>query len=635
MACLASKSPGPAPLNLVLSACAREAARANKAPSYRSAQIMEIATAAWKHAISLGSVERRSLALMYRICGLCRDLQAMRNIRQQVADPSIGGVNHHCLSSDIALAAYLLCLGRCSRSVEAEELYFSRHNANLRTCPMVIRALFEAFVACNRLSKAEGLIVMYGPSFLNLQACNAFVAKCARLQLHETGIEFVQRMWNKEAGYPGANARTYNVILRGLSAGTGCEDRMVAAERVGGVVEEMRMKNIEPTTATYNCVIRSFVLRDEMKQAMRVFDVMRKPNRITLSHLMIGAAKTKDLDLAKRVMELVRELKEGPNYGVCKAYLEVLACQQGVGRAFIEAKRVCEEFGDVVVFGDVGCKEAVRMALIRACGRAGELEAGFAAVGVRLGDGSHGEFARLYVATVLMQACLDCKAVNRALEVFSSLKQAGIQPNFEVYESLIYGLCCSMRQRAMDDEEVEDDLMQITLGLVGEMHACGEGRRCTQAAYVYNSLIAAAAARGDDVLAHNIFRRMAGHNSRVQYVAQGTADEWADMGVFDASVKLPVATVGTYNAVMWALAREGKAEAAFNVLYDMLKSKREPNVATFGLLLDLALANGNDIPGEMQARLLREVRRATVPRDVERRYLQLQQRLVARRCAGA
>lgn len=716
--------------NIVLTACVKEAGLVSDNSPVKRNVILKTAHVVWDELLRMGrGSDPKNVALMYRVSGHCKDLNAARRVRNQTNDPVLhntvensrdtdrtGGVVSTTKSSEDATAAFILCLGECGRALEAEQLYFSPQMDQLRTSDKVLRALFQAYVAASRISKAESLVAMYGSSFLSVQSCNTFIKKCASLRMHGTALDFVDRMSRSLAtGFPLPTAHTYNLLLRGLSAGTGAEDRDVAADRALALVDKMKEQGIDPTTVTYNTLIRSLVLRDQIHDAIDVYRGMEAPNRITFSHLMQGAANIGDLELANEVFAFLVDAGERPNYGFCKSYLEVVAKVNGARAAFSEAKRISEQLGNVLVFGDVSSHEVVRMALISACGKIGDLGAAFDALQVKLNSKSEsgGELAPLYVATVLMQVCLQCNAPGRALEVFYSLKAANLKPNFEVYESLIFGLCSYVRSGSVREvrqgvaDHFEDggfsdnydesfpessssemtfrekqNLNQKSVGLrqspseqnetrlgelsrrealrmavesLREMHLNGQGRAVRQAAYVYNSLISAAAEIGDFELALQVFNRMSVQTNRsVVYFSASRNRAGAGVmqsenmrtgahqerlaalvstGMFESEFEFPAATVGTYNSVIDAAWRCGEVRFAFEVFEMMQKNQiTEPNTATLSLLADIALSEPEEVGMKGLTRVLRELDRVQIlSKEMARKRIQLRQKLLTLR----
>ncbi|CAN8073231.1 unnamed protein product [Agarophyton chilense] len=659
--------------NVVLTACAREAARlTHNSPA--NAYVLHIACRMWTQLRRLSShVHPRSTALMYRICGHCNHLSLARRIRNQTQDPAFAAAlgsarsaPSHPSSSELATAAFILCLGMCHKAQEAEQLYFSPHLAHHRTNDRVLSALFRAYVASCAISKAESLIAMFGATFLNVQSCNAFVKQCAQLRLQDTAFAFVNRMASSSTTrFPPPNARTYNLLLRGLSAGTGVEDRHVAADRALLVVNQMQQQNIQPTTVTYNTLIRAFVFRNHTHEALNLYRSMPNPNRITFSHMMQAAANTHDTDLADALLRHLEKVNERPNYSFIKSYLEIVAQTQGIRAAFEETKRLAQRFGNVVVFGDVGSAEAIRMALISACGNVRQLDAAFDALRLQLGGDSRGQLAPLYVSTVLMQVCFMCGEHGRALEVFESLKQAGLKPNFEVYESLIYGLASHVRKTASretmmeqehcDGEEERGNAMQtvgavdgtvmesadvphssewidLIVHLIGEMHATGVARVSRQAAYVYNTVLAAAAAAGNFDLSLQIFNKMTARNNRsLVYLVRDKTNAKEGV-VFGRETEFPAATVGTYNSMMFAAWKCGLPSFSFEA-FDLMLADRaaEPNGATLSLLADVALQEG-DMKTERLQKLLHVLDKVPIlPESVCKKRVRLRQKLLALR----
>lgn len=496
---------------IVLNACAYEAANVSDNAVLKLAAVERTAETVWHEMRQFRrSIDSNTVAFIYRICGLCRALPLAQRIRDDVNDPIIAPSSKVVLNmrqnpeaseqmkngsveeqeygagggggySEDTLAEYILCLGKCGKPMDAERAFFVQQNRQFRSSPRVLASLFQAYLAATRLSKAEALISMNGASFLDLSSCNSFIRQCANLRLFETAISFLDRMERShETGFPEPVARTYNILLHGMSSTRAPADENFD-ETAEAIVARMKRHNIHPTTVTYNTLIRSFVVQSKMKEAMGLFKAMHRPDRITFSHMMQGAAKISSapaaveagIDVAHIASELLQALQRfqvRPTYGFCKSYLHVMAAVHGVDHAYEEAKQLVNTFADSLVFGDVGAEEAIRMALIHAYGKVGDLQSAFRAVKADFGH-SHtdgGPLAPLYVATVLMQACLDCGSEGQALEVFESLKASGLEPNFEVYESLIKGLCQYVRDHAhVMYDDMDDNAASLQEGTVG------------------------------------------------------------------------------------------------------------------------------------------------------------------------
>jgi pentatricopeptide repeat protein len=430
--------------NILLTGCVQEAARMGEnAAAKKEGLLMGAAREIWREMVEAAAAGRRwlgperlTVVLMYRVAGECRSLEDLRAVRGDAERLGLQG-------NEDTIAAYLLCLGKCGRSGEADEMYYSGDCAPFRGSRVLLSALFQSHVASDRITKAEALIAQHGAGLLNVASCNAFVNRCATLRLRNKALDFVERM-RSSPNFPDPNERTYNLLIKTLCASNGLEDARVAADRALVVVEEMADAGIAPTTVTYNTLVRQLADQGRLDEAMKLYHEMPHPDHLTFSHLMMGASKVGDIKLARRVKEdLDASARIYPNYSFCNKLLSVVARTEGVDAAFEEARRMAIQYGDALkMFGDVGGREAVRMALIHACGLAGDLPRAFEALRLELaGDTDDvGTLAPLYIATELMQVCLDCRSQGQALEVFYSIKRAGLVPNYEVYEKLIYGL---------------------------------------------------------------------------------------------------------------------------------------------------------------------------------------------------
>lgn len=456
---------------ILLSTCNLEATRITDNAIVKLASVKSTAEIIWREMRQSGTYIDPSLtAMMYHICGYCRALDLARQVRDDTKDPVIDS-NFPKPSSEAALAAYILCLGKCGHPIDAERLFFAHQNRSLQNSPQVLRALFNAYLSASRVSKAEFLISRHGSFFLDYHGCNSFIRQCIGARLFETAFSFLDKMERfTETGFPAPDASTYNFVLHGLSvARPGIGKSFVNTAR--DIIIRMKDRNIKPTVFTYNALIRSYIMRRQNNEAMNLFRSMETFDAITLSYLMQGAANIGDANIASQLLTALKSTSLRPTYGFCKSYLHIMGFNYGADYALEEARSLIRSFEDVISFGDVGSEESIRMALIYACGKAGDLPAAFRAVNARISEkyNEKGLFAPLYVATVLMQACLDCGREGQALEVFESLKSASksqpnLQPNSEVFESLIKGLCVFIRDHASQRNHVvsrsnhEDDV---------------------------------------------------------------------------------------------------------------------------------------------------------------------------------
>ncbi|PXF43488.1 hypothetical protein BWQ96_06781 [Gracilariopsis chorda] len=168
------------------------------------------------------------------------------------------------------------------------------------------------------------------------------------------------------------------------------------------------------------------------------------------------------------------------------------------------------------------------------------------------------------------------------------------------------------------------------------MHASGVARVSRQAAYVYNTVLAAAATAVDLNLALQVFNKMTPTNNRnIVYVARsnsGKGDEDGFDGLFEREVEFPAATVGTYNSMMFAAWKCGVPSFSFEA-FDMMLSDRsaEPNAATLSLLADVALEEAN-VDVEWLQKLLQLLDRMPILSDVVcKKRVRLRQKVLALR----
>lgn len=618
---------------MMLKACFREARRVGENTGVKKEMILRLVRRIW-NVLRDRKVEGGCLALLYRICGECRDSKFLDEIQATTHTPALRNRN----SDERVLCAYIEALGKLGRSHEAERLYFSglsQGHVSGRDDERIVRALFESFTHANKISKAQALIAMYGARFLSTASCNHLISSCSTLRLHKLASDLVQKMSRHEdTNFPRPNARTYNLLLKCICNSTPTTG---SGDLIAGIVRRMKADKIAPTTATYNTIIRSLVSQGMTKEAVRLLGRMQTPNRGTYNHLMHAAYKCGDDVLAGELLRHMDEKKQDANYAVVKWYLCTMACTHGVERVFEEGHKLAKRFANVIVFGDVGVSEAVRMGVISACASAGNVEGCFRAVKERFGNGERGEMGCLYVGTTLLQACMECEETYRGWEVFCSMKCAGVQLNFETYESIIYGLALHARRVG------DSDVLDVCIRLMRDMYDDDSGRGCVQASYVYNTVISAAGSVGRVDIAGDMWRLMSSDTSRTAlYISTDTqgctqrpaSRAPAKKGACDilAGLQLPPATTGTFNATLHALSRNERWEECLRVAdYMTGDAGIQADRRTWSILADVCLCVDVDMDRlQMVLRGLDGLRDGLS--DVEtRKRIRLRQRLVALR----
>lgn len=522
-----------------------------------------------------------TLSLMYRLLGECKAADLIGLVGERATYYGISPGLH-------GMCERILCLGKCGRSYEAESEFFGKSMEKHRNHILAKRVMLRAHLASNRITKAEGLLTVHGPAILDFKSCNDYLRTCLKLELRNQAESLIVNMqrWRRTK-YPPPNAESYNIFVKVLCRARGVEDSKAVIDRALQVLHDMRAQNIVPSTSTYNSVLRSLVAQEEHDEAMRLYEKMPEPDHNTFTILMTGA----DFETANRLADTMVQMNIQPRYGLVKALLNIYAQKFGTDTAFDFAKDLVKKFGDSIQFEKVGGQEAVRMALIHACGSAGDVSKAFAALLVKLSDSNTdaGNLAPMYTATSVMQACFKNGAVGKGLELFLSMKNAGVKLNYEVYESVIYGM---MLGNEKGDEPLPG-LLDLSLILMKEMHDVEAARSSRKATYLYNTLISAAAKQGNLYIAYQIFAKMMGHtNLRVVYFARKRTP-LADLtgALFEKLYSFPMANTATYNTMIHALGLTNQVEEALRV-YDTMATDpyNEPDDQTYCVLADIVIA---------------------------------------------
>ena len=524
--------------------------------------------------------DSRSFSIMYQLLGECR---AVDLIAEAESRASVAGIE-----PDLdTLCERMMCWGACGRSSQAERIYFGDEMARYRQEPIAIRSFVRALLMSYRIEKADALLSINGSAILDVKCCNDYLRACMRRRLLQKAEDMFGKMERSEdTGYPAPNVESFNLYIKTLNRSQRGSLASAAIDRALIVVENMRRRGVAPSTTTYNALLRGLVAQGRMEAAMDLYEAMPEPNDMTFSILMTGA----DMNLAPRLINEMVEQGVRPRYGFIKALLNLYARSYGPEKAFEFAKSLVETLGTSIQFQHVGGQDAVRMALIHACGSIGDVSKAFAALLVKLSDtdAQIGKLAPLYTATSVMQACFKNGALGKGMELFMSMKAARLELNHEVYESVIYGLVSGSER----GDEPDAGFLDMALVVMKEMHDSGAARVNEKATYMYNALIKAAARQGDAALAYQIFAKMTAHtNVRAIYFARQQLPFSRRMKALSGNQYVfPVANAATYNLILTLLSVSDSKNEVFSVYDAMLSDPyNEPNESTYRMLVDIVM----------------------------------------------
>ena len=222
-----------------------------------------------------------------------------------------------------------------------------------------------------------------------------------------------------------------NVILFStLIKGFGQE---MQPERAQAVWSKMEMANVTPNVVSHNALIDAYARTGDMETASKLLEKMSahglRADRVTYSTIVKGQCQAGKTQEALRVMQRMHGAGLKPDAVMFNALLD--ACVRT--NRLEEGKRLVS---DMAAYG-VEPSTYTLTAIVKLYGRSRELHKAFDAVYTLSSQWNLSPNA--HVRTCLMAASLQNGNLDRAIEVFTTMKLEGFQPDAKAYSTLVTG----------------------------------------------------------------------------------------------------------------------------------------------------------------------------------------------------
>ncbi|KAL3683441.1 hypothetical protein R1sor_001463 [Riccia sorocarpa] len=263
-----------------------------------------------------------------------------------------------------------------------------------------------------------------------------------------------------------ADAICYNTLLNGwCSAGK--------LDEAKAVLKEMRTRKFQLTTSTYNTLIKGLGLAGRPAEAMKVLEQMTlkdtaEPNRQTYNILINAWAQVKDIEQARRVLQLMRNAGLSPDVvtynSLAKAYAEL-------ERSF-EAEQVINEMKDVYIRPN----ERTYGIVINSYCETGRPEEGLALLDRMRMDGIR---CNLPIYNILIKGFAQLYRPDKVDEVLELMGASGVKPDVQSFSLAMNvwssaGLVEEARaifERMQRDYELRPDVTAYTILAKGYVRA--------------------------------------------------------------------------------------------------------------------------------------------------------------------
>ncbi|KAL2612347.1 hypothetical protein R1flu_024039 [Riccia fluitans] len=263
-----------------------------------------------------------------------------------------------------------------------------------------------------------------------------------------------------------ADTICYNTLLNGWCS-VGNLDEATA------VLKEMKARKFQLSTSTYNTLMKGFGLAGRAAEAMKLLQQMTledtaKPNRQTYNILVNAWAQMKDIDQARRVLQLMRNAGFTPDVvtynTIAKAYAEL--------RRSFEAERVISEMKDVYIRPN----ERTYGIVINSYCETGRPEEGLSLLDRMRADGVG---CNLPIYNILIKGFAQSCRPDKMEKVLELMGASGVKPDVQSF-SIVMNVWCSsglveearaVFERMQNDYELRPDVTAYTILAKGYVRA--------------------------------------------------------------------------------------------------------------------------------------------------------------------
>lgn len=270
--------------------------------------------------------------------------------------------------------------------------------------------------------------------------------------------QLASKMWNDQRTKPCVNTVIYSSILKGFASSK-------ETDKLMAVYEEMRARQVQPNTITFNTIFNAFAQNGQMHRVPTLLEHMRtgsppvRPDIVTYSTIVKGFCNAGNLD---RAIAVVKDMESD---GRCKPdevmYNSLLS---GCAKEF-RLDGALQLLRDMRKSGIAPSNYTLSM-LVKLMGRCKRINEAFAI----LDDISkeYGLKINIQVYTCLITGCFNNGETNKAIALHDKIIEEGLLPDAMTYTVLVKGCL----QAGLVDKAV--DLARCAYGR-GSVSPCSRG----------------------------------------------------------------------------------------------------------------------------------------------------------------
>lgn len=247
--------------------------------------------------------DEQSFFLMLEILGRARNLNAARNFLFSIEKRSNGSVKLEDRFFNSLIRSY----GNAGLFQESIKLFESMRSMGISSSVVTFNSVLSILLKRGRTNMAQSLfgemLRTYGVT-PDVYTFNILIRGFCKNSMLDEGFRFFKEMEQFKCE---PDVITYNTIIDGL-----CRSGKVRIAH--NVVKGMNKKreDLHPNVVTYTTLVRGYCVRQEIEEAMVVFEEIisrgLKPNQITCNTLIKGLCEAKKYDKIKEILEKMMQV---------------------------------------------------------------------------------------------------------------------------------------------------------------------------------------------------------------------------------------------------------------------------------------------------------------------------------------
>lgn len=286
--------------------------------------------------------------------------------------------------------------------------------------------------ACSHASDADRAILIWNQMLSCGQRPSQLALMCTidglvRAERPEEAWQLIQPIWEDADTRHLINTVVYSNILKGFA-------QAMQHERLTGIFAEMRERGIQANVVTFNTMLNGLVRCSMTKLVPQILAEMRQcglaPDIVTYSTLIQGHCKSGEVAEGLKLMrEMVQTSSLKPDGIMFNSLLSGCARQNLLPQAL----EILEEMHKA----GISQSNYSLGSMVRLLGQAQRLDDA-----MRMVETVSKETdvqPNLHVYTCLVQACLSCKQIHKALELHDRMIDHGCMPDQRFYSTLVMG----------------------------------------------------------------------------------------------------------------------------------------------------------------------------------------------------